>query len=553
MEGNEDRGETVNEALPPQNETLAENFAADEPLAEGKRVITIDENDASNGSDKSAGKRTVGEGCRQMAANSSFGKSQKVQSGAKLGSAGISPILAKEGSRRIGPVISGSKKRKASLCIIPVAKNYGDSEHFPGNREDTVLPTVEVNVVKPGQSALVHGEASSSKSRNEKRRKGTWGRDPTCGMTVAEAWGSGNDLKKFSKRLNDTRCALQKWRKSSFGDCDKEIQLIEARLAWIQGERIGSIPRLPAPASDYLVWKKAKDGEFTVKRAYWECMKPIMDCTSKIWGAIWHSNIHCRLSTMIWRVAVGCLPTKDKLVFVQSKGCFLCEADVETHEHLFWDCPFAKALWFSGPFPTRFSSREDMGSKDVINEILLHTPTNIKKEFLSFMGVLFEEIWKVRNEVMIKAIPANIEEARSKVLRRFHEFSKVSDNRVDDNNWRNSMTYLVRKIPEETKYICVTDASWKDGVAGIAVGIFGKDSGQWSWNAKRTLARSPEDGELQAINWALRLGLDHRYNSIAILSDASLLVHALQKRKFPPYWELRPMMKSKTKQINIVF
>ncbi|KAF4391065.1 hypothetical protein F8388_024897 [Cannabis sativa] len=217
------------------------------------------------------------------------------------------------------------------------------------------------------------------------------------------------------------------------------------------GERIGSIPRLPAPASDNLLWKKAKDGEFTVKRAYWECMKPIMDCTSKIWGAIWHSNIHCRLSTMIWRVAVGCLPTKDKLVFVQSKGCFLCEADVESHEHLFWDCPFAKALWFSGPFPTKYSSCEGMGSKDVINEILLHTPTNIKKEFLSFMGVLFEEIWKVRNEVMIKAIPANIEAARSKLVRRFHEFTKVSDNRVDDNNLRNSMTYLERKIPEETR------------------------------------------------------------------------------------------------------
>uniref|UniRef100_A0A803QER0 CCHC-type domain-containing protein n=1 Tax=Cannabis sativa TaxID=3483 RepID=A0A803QER0_CANSA len=65
----------------------------------GKRVITIDENDASKGSDKSAGKRTVGEGCRQMAANSSIGKSQKVQSGAKPGSAGKSPVLAKEGSR----------------------------------------------------------------------------------------------------------------------------------------------------------------------------------------------------------------------------------------------------------------------------------------------------------------------------------------------------------------------------------------------------------------------------------------------------------------------
>ena len=53
---------------------------------------------------------------------------------------------------------------------------------------------------------------------------------------------------------------------------------------------------------------------------------------------------------MIWRIAAGCLPTKDKLSRLVDIGdvyCPLCRLEIESSLHLFVLCPVAKVVLFS--------------------------------------------------------------------------------------------------------------------------------------------------------------------------------------------------------------
>uniref|UniRef100_A0A803Q7F2 RNase H type-1 domain-containing protein n=1 Tax=Cannabis sativa TaxID=3483 RepID=A0A803Q7F2_CANSA len=134
---------------------------------------------------------------------------------------------------------------------------------------------------------------------------------------------------------------------------------------------------------------------------------------------------------------------------------------------------------------------------------------------------------------MFKAKPVDIGAARSRIILRYQEFvSSLEFDLVDNKTWGQG-AYLRKKISESTKTVCITDASRKDGVAGISVGLLDRDSGRWSWKARRISASSLEEGELQAISWALRLGIDSNLSLVAIISDALLLVQALEKKKFP--------------------
>ena len=52
---------------------------------------------------------------------------------------------------------------------------------------------------------------------------------------------------------------------------------------------------------------------------------------------------------LLWCIANGALPTKDILVRFNSEmntTCALCDCEDDTAKHLFWRCPFARALWF---------------------------------------------------------------------------------------------------------------------------------------------------------------------------------------------------------------
>ncbi|CAL1383262.1 unnamed protein product [Linum trigynum] len=108
---------------------------------------------------------------------------------------------------------------------------------------------------------------------------------------------------------------------------------------------------------DKLIWHGTPDGVFTVKSAYhlvvdldkragdWKSTASWMDRAS--WVSLWEANIPPKLKVFVWQIFNRILPTTKAL---REKGvpvlprCTVCWGVSETMEHLFLDCPVARAM-----------------------------------------------------------------------------------------------------------------------------------------------------------------------------------------------------------------
>ncbi|KAF4392279.1 hypothetical protein F8388_012735 [Cannabis sativa] len=129
--------------------------------------------------------------------------------------------------------------------------------------------------------------------------------------------------------------------------------------------------------------------------------------------------------------------------------------------------------------------------------------------------------------------------ARHKMLHKIEEFISVHGNSQDCNELHQFSREKVWCVPNEVHGFFVTDASWKEGRAGIAVGYQDRQSGKWLWSARAMEADSAMEAEALAVFWALQLGSECGFSSIAVASDALLLVQSLNARKLPPCWKSR--------------
>ena len=72
---------------------------------------------------------------------------------------------------------------------------------------------------------------------------------------------------------------------------------------------------------------------------------------SQVWADIvWFSGTVPRYSFILWLAVQNRLSTQDKLIsygIIQATHCVFCRDIVETHNHLFFDCPFTERLWCS--------------------------------------------------------------------------------------------------------------------------------------------------------------------------------------------------------------
>ncbi|CAL1395371.1 unnamed protein product [Linum trigynum] len=192
-------------------------------------------------------------------------------------------------------------------------------------------------------------------------------------------------------------------------------------------QAIKTIPLLRQDVLDKLIWHGTADGVFTVKSAYhlavdrdkrkggWRSTVGWMG--KEDWVRVWNANIPPKLKVFLWQIFNRILPTTealiDKHVLVQPR-CPVCWACTESMEHLFLDCPVARALWdYSGlgylgeglprhTFP--------MFLKRLL--ALIHQPSL----FMAVVAVLWR-IWRSRNWVVFEGkqfgFPA--------LLRQFHQ------------------------------------------------------------------------------------------------------------------------------------
>uniref|UniRef100_A0A803NWR9 Reverse transcriptase n=1 Tax=Cannabis sativa TaxID=3483 RepID=A0A803NWR9_CANSA len=83
---------------------------------------------------------------------------------------------------------------------------------------------------------ILDSEQESFKGFRPFRFYEAWCRESSCRDTILRAWRISDlgGVSNYLHNIANTRRELQRWKKEVFGNCDKNIQRIEARIGWIQ-------------------------------------------------------------------------------------------------------------------------------------------------------------------------------------------------------------------------------------------------------------------------------------------------------------------------------
>jgi hypothetical protein len=123
-------------------------------------------------------------------------------------------------------------------------------------------------------------------------------------------------------------------------------------------------------------------------------------------NAIWKSKSLPKLKVFVWLLLMDRLNTRDLMLrkhwhIDSGPGCVLCaRGDLETRDHLFFDCDFTRHCWlflnihwdFSRPFAENFvTTREAFGGPC----------------FMEVFACAAWNIWKVRNDLIFNSKPAS--------------------------------------------------------------------------------------------------------------------------------------------------
>jgi hypothetical protein len=104
------------------------------------------------------------------------------------------------------------------------------------------------------------------------------------------------------------------------------------------------------------------DGSYTVKDGYQAIMNwgeegnngstSSSTLHDAIWGRLWKLNVPPKHSHLLWRILNNVLPTKTNLA---NRGVKCdpfrprCPTKMETINHVFLDCEWAKQVWLASP------------------------------------------------------------------------------------------------------------------------------------------------------------------------------------------------------------
>lgn len=138
---------------------------------------------------------------------------------------------------------------------------------------------------------------------------------------------------------------------------EKVVHLLDQ----ISAQAILQIPLTNCAEEDILYWKHEPSGCYTTKSAYLADQDSrfiqLASLSRSEWKNLWSFKIQDRLKLMPWKIIVGALPVQAKLRFWEQSHseefffCNLCHYQLETSEHLFFQCPLAQILWKEAHWP----------------------------------------------------------------------------------------------------------------------------------------------------------------------------------------------------------
>ncbi|CAL9223553.1 unnamed protein product [Arabidopsis halleri] len=155
---------------------------------------------------------------------------------------------------------------------------------------------------------------------------------------------------------------------------------------------------------DYLGWHYTEKGNYTVKSGYWLAthlpnnnifpVPPYGD--PQIKKEIWKSHTAPKLKHFLWRMLSRALPTGEEIVkrHIADDGyCRRCVTEIETTDHLFFNCPHVTQIWRASQLPISRISDPIVSFEDKLKAIFeFHKHKNM---YDSLSHLSFWILWKI--------------------------------------------------------------------------------------------------------------------------------------------------------------
>ena len=149
---------------------------------------------------------------------------------------------------------------------------------------------------------------------------------------------------------------------------------------------------------------------------------------------------------LIWRIGVNAIPTKENLQVRLphiDTSCPLCNASVESSTHIFFECPFARALWAAACWglsvdPASIRTPTDI-TKLIMEPPASPIPAQEQWTVSLNMALVINEIWRSRNLKQFCDVNADVMSAKRNIHSRFLEIAKAfTPNMIKPNELTNS-------------------------------------------------------------------------------------------------------------------
>ena len=109
---------------------------------------------------------------------------------------------------------------------------------------------------------------------------------------------------------------------------------------------------IPLPHFDMdnsFCWGFTGSGDFNIKSATWLAHAHV-DHWASTWEFkwIWKMDVPPKIIIFLWQKLHNALPIRGNFLrrdFGIDPACPFCDDDIESNDHLFWECPFTQKLW----------------------------------------------------------------------------------------------------------------------------------------------------------------------------------------------------------------
>ena len=164
-------------------------------------------------------------------------------------------------------------------------------------------------------------------------------------------------------------------------------------------ETTNSLPYSPSGGQDSIQWLPIASGRFSICSA-WAHIREVKALVP--WRhMVWFSGNLPKASFILWLAVKRCLGTQDRLHNLPlDTVCLFCSLQLESHDHLFFDCPYSRQLWRS------ISQKGNFTSPTIPWELLISWVSSCWKGHslqikinLLCLSITIYHLWRERNDI----------------------------------------------------------------------------------------------------------------------------------------------------------